>query len=118
MDESDLREIGVTASLRDQVCRLGKLAIESGCAGVVASALEAPALRSEVGKDFLIVTPGVRPAGSSKGDQARVVTPAEAISAGSTHIVVGRPITGAPDPAKAARDIIEEISQEPVAHNH
>ena len=118
MDEHDLQEVGVSASLRDQVCRLGALAIRQGCAGVVASALEAPALRSELGRNFLIVTPGVRPAGSAKGDQARVVTPAEAIAAGSSHIVVGRPITGAPDPAKAARQIVEEMSQESVVHNH
>jgi orotidine-5'-phosphate decarboxylase len=117
MDQHDLEQVGVPGSVRDQVCRLGALAIAQGCAGVVCSALEAPALRRELGKDFLIVTPGVRPAGSTQGDQSRVVTPAEAIAAGVTHIVVGRPITSAPDPAAAAREIIEEMKQESVVQN-
>jgi orotidine-5'-phosphate decarboxylase len=114
MDQHDLEQVGVQGTVLDQVLRLGALAISQGCAGVVASAHEAAALRKEMGKDFLIVTPGVRPAGTAKGDQARVVTPTEAIAAGATHIVVGRPITDAPDPAKAARDIIEEMRQESV----
>jgi orotidine-5'-phosphate decarboxylase len=76
---------------------------------VVASAHEAATLRAELGADFLIVTPGVRPAGRDHGDQARVVTPAEAIAAGATHIVVGRPITEAADPAAEAREILAQI---------
>jgi orotidine-5'-phosphate decarboxylase len=76
---------------------------------VVASAREAEKLRSELGQNFAIVTPGVRPAGSGKNDQARVATPAEAIAAGATHIVVGRPITDAPDPAAEARAILGQL---------
>jgi orotidine-5'-phosphate decarboxylase len=114
MDRHDLEQVGVQGSVLDHVRRLGALAIGQGCAGVVASAHEAAALRTDLGKDFLIVTPGVRPPGTAKGDQVRIVTPAEAIAAGATHIVVGRPITDAPDPAKAARDIVEEMRQESV----
>jgi orotidine-5'-phosphate decarboxylase len=77
---------------------------------VVASAREASALRSELEGDFVIVTPGVRPLGTNPDDQARVVTPAEAIAAGATHIVVGRPITGAVDPASEARAILGQIN--------
>jgi len=77
---------------------------------VVASALEASELRAKLGDHFLIVSPGVRPAGKDHGDQSRVVTPAEAIAAGVTYIVVGRPITAAPDPAAEARSILEQMS--------
>jgi orotidine-5'-phosphate decarboxylase len=118
MDQHDLEQVGVSAPLRDQVCRLGALALAQGCAGLVSSAREARTLRQGLGNDFLIVTPGVRPTGSAKGDQARVVTPAEAIAAGVTHIVVGRPIANAPDPAKAARDIVEEMMREAVIQGH
>jgi orotidine-5'-phosphate decarboxylase len=109
MDESDMHETGVTGTLLDQVLRLASTALNAGCAGVVSSAREVNALRTKLGQDFLIVNPGVRPAGSDHGDQARVVTPAEAIEAGATHIVVGRPITAAKDPAAAARGIQQEI---------
>jgi len=93
----------------DQVLRLAALALADGCDGVVASAREASALRSELGNKFAIVTPGVRPAGAGPDDQVRVVTPAEAIAAGATLIVVGRPITEAPDPAAEARAILGQI---------
>jgi orotidine-5'-phosphate decarboxylase len=109
MDESDLHQTGVSGTLLDQVLRLASTALDAGCAGVVSSAREVNALRTKLGQDFLIVNPGVRPAGSDHGDQARVVTPAEAIQAGATHIVVGRPITAAKDPAAAARGIQQEI---------
>ncbi|MGH9650698.1 MAG: orotidine-5'-phosphate decarboxylase, partial [Terriglobales bacterium] len=109
-DEADLREIGVASGAQEQVLRLASLAQKAGCGGVVASAQEAKAIRRELGSGFAIVTPGVRPAGGSKDDQARVATPSEAMAAGATHIVVGRPITGARDPAAAARAILEEIS--------
>jgi len=109
LDDSDLGKLGVHGSVGDQVLRLAALAISSGCAGVVTSAREASRLRSELGGDFAIVTPGVRPAGTAHGDQARVVTPAKAIAAGASHIVVGRPITGAPNPAAQARAILAEI---------
>ncbi len=118
MTEKDLEAIGVRAGepngtpgqrMLDQVVRLAALAVASGCQGVVASAQEARLLRDELGHEFFLVTPGVRPAGSAVGDQARVVTPAEAIAAGATHIVVGRPITGAEDPAGAVRGILGEM---------
>lgn len=109
LDDSDLDKLGVHGQVRDQVLRLAALALTNRCHGVVASAWEAPELRSDLGKDFAIVTPGVRPVGAEHGDQARVVTPAEAIAAGATHIVVGRPITGAEDPAAEARAILSQI---------
>lgn len=83
MDENDLDEIGVRASMTDQVSRLAALALAEGCHGLVASAREAPALRSKLGNEFALVTPGVRTAGSGHADQVRVVTPAEAIAAGT-----------------------------------
>jgi orotidine-5'-phosphate decarboxylase len=109
LDEVELGKIGFRGSVLEQVLRLAALAISNGCEGVVASALEAGALREEFGRDFAIVTPGVRPAGSGPHDQARVVTPAEAISAGASHIVVGRPITEAADPAAEARAILGQL---------
>ncbi len=110
MEDADLPGIGVRGTVLDQVLRLATLAVTNGCDGIVTSAHEAREVRSELGDDFAIVTPGVRPAGSAKGDQARVVTPAEAMSDGATHIVVGRPITAAADPAAAAREILKQIS--------
>jgi orotidine-5'-phosphate decarboxylase len=110
MDENDLEKIGMQGTVKDSVVRLATIALANGCQGVVTSAREASALRAELGHDFAIVTPGVRPAGSSVGDQVRVVTPAEAIAAGASHIVVGRPITGAADPAAEARAILGQIS--------
>ena len=107
--DADLQEIGVNGTALSQVLLLGTLARKAGCGGLVASAKEAKELRRELGEDFAIVTPGVRPAGSAAGDQARVVTPADAIAAGSTYLVVGRPILEARDPAIAAADIISEI---------
>jgi orotidine-5'-phosphate decarboxylase len=109
MDESDLHQTGVSGTLLEQVLRLASTALNAGCAGVVSSAREVRALRTKLGENFLIVTPGVRPAGSDQGDQARVVTPAVAIQSGATHIVVGRPITAAKDPAAPARAIQHEI---------
>ena len=110
LDDNDLDKLGVHGRVQDQVLRLAALAIADGCQGVIASAQEASALRSELEGDFAIVTPGVRPPGASPDDQARVVTPAEAIAAGASHIVVGRPITGAADPASEARAILGQIS--------
>lgn len=108
-NEEDLLEVGISGSLQTQVLRLASLALRARCGGVVASAQEARELRRELGEGFAIVTPGVRPAGSARGDQARVVTPQEAIEAGATHIVVGRPITTAADPGLAAREIQREL---------
>ncbi len=110
MNDDDLGKLGLTGRVVDQVLRLSALAISNGCQGVVASALEAPVLRADLGNDFLIVTPGVRPSGTDHGDQARVATPAEAIAAGATHIVVGRPITAAADPAAEARAILGQMN--------
>jgi orotidine-5'-phosphate decarboxylase len=109
LSDADLQETGVSGAVLGQVLRLGALARSAGCGGLVASAQETRALRRELGEGFAIVTPGVRPAGSAAGDQARVVTPRDAIAAGATHLVVGRPILEAPDPAKAAADIVAEI---------
>jgi orotidine-5'-phosphate decarboxylase len=109
LEDNDLEKLGIRGRVVDQVVRLAALALANGCHGVVASALEASELRAEFGNEFAIVTPGVRPAGSSASDQVRVVTPAEAIAAGATYIVVGRPITEADDPATEARAILGQI---------
>jgi orotidine-5'-phosphate decarboxylase len=109
MDENDLETIGMTGTVADSVVRLATMARANGCQGVVASAREASRLRAELGNDFAIITPGVRPAGGKVGDQKRVVTPAEAIAAGASHIVVGRPITDAADPAAEARAILQQV---------
>ena len=110
LDEVDLGKIGVRGAVPEQVLRLAALALSNGCRGVVASAQEASALRKEFGPDIAIVTPGVRLAGSDPHDQTRVVTPAEAIAAGASHIVVGRPIAAAADPAAEARAILGQMA--------
>lgn len=110
MDGNDLEKIGVRGTVEDSVVRLATIALANGCQGVVASAREASTLRAELGDAFAIVTPGVRPPGGSVGDQVRVVTPAEAVASGASHIVVGRPITEAADPAAEARAILEQIT--------
>jgi orotidine-5'-phosphate decarboxylase len=110
MGEEDLSKFGIRGSVADQVMRIAALALANGCRGVVASAHEASALRTEFGDDFAIVTPGVRPAGSGHGDQVRVVTPSEAMASGASHIVVGRPITEAADPAAEARAILGQMA--------
>jgi len=109
LDANDLEKIGIRGSVEDSVVRLATIALANGCQGVVTSAREASTLRAELGNGFAIVTPGVRPAGGSVGDQVRVATPAEAIASGASHIVVGRPITEAPDPAAEARAILGQI---------
>ncbi len=109
LDEVELGKIGFRGGVLEQVLRLAALALSNGCQGVVASAQEAGALREEFGGDFTIVTPGVRLAGTGPNDQARIVTPGEAIAAGASHIVVGRPITEASDPATEARAILGQI---------
>jgi len=110
LDENELEKVGFRGTVREEVLRLAALALDSGCKGIVTSAREASAVRAELGHDFAIVTPGVRPAGSRHADQARVATPAEAIAAGASHIVVGRPITEAADPAAEARAILGQMS--------
>jgi orotidine-5'-phosphate decarboxylase len=105
----ELEEVGVTGAVEAQVLRLATLALRSGCGGLVASAREAARLRQELGKEFTLVTPGIRPAGGDAADQVRVVTPADAIRAGADYLVVGRPITRAEDPAQAAEAIARQI---------
>ena len=101
-------ELGVARPLTEQVVHLARLAQDAGCDGLVASPLEISAVRDACGPQFVLVIPGVRPAGAELGDQKRVMTPGEAVGAGAHYIVVGRPITGAPDPARAAAAINEE----------
>jgi orotidine-5'-phosphate decarboxylase len=109
MTDSDLSEVGISRPAAEQVALLARLAKDAGCGGLVCSPWEAQALRRLVGTEMALVTPGVRPAGSDKGDQARVATPADAIRAGASHVVVGRPITVAADPGQAAKAILQEI---------
>jgi orotidine-5'-phosphate decarboxylase len=108
---ADLDEVGVNGSVETQVLRLAGLAINAGCGGIVASAQEAAKLRQTLGSGFTLVTPGIRPAGAVAADQARVVTPEDAIRAGATFLVVGRPITAADDPQHAASAIIQQIER-------
>ncbi|MCB9719652.1 MAG: orotidine-5'-phosphate decarboxylase [Candidatus Omnitrophica bacterium] len=98
-----------TDNIRDLVLERARLAQESGLDGVVASVQEAAMIREACGEDFVIVTPGIRPAGAATDDQKRVATPADAAAAGSDFLVVGRPIVKAPDPAQAARDILKQM---------
>jgi orotidine-5'-phosphate decarboxylase len=111
LDQADLDEIGVLADMSTQVLRLAILAGRAGCGGIVTSPKETALVRQRLGDQLSILVPGVRPAGSDPGDQARIATPAEAIQAGATFVVVGRPITAAADPPKAARQILNEIEQ-------
>jgi orotidine-5'-phosphate decarboxylase len=108
--EDTLRAIGVAGPVSDAVRRLALLAREAGADGVVASPQEIALVREECGPDFLIVTPGIRPAGAARGDQARTATPAAAIAAGVDYVVVGRPILEAADPAAAADAIVRDLS--------
>jgi orotidine-5'-phosphate decarboxylase len=101
MEGEDLREIGLSGTPRENVLRLGHLALEAGADGLVCSAREVTDLRSAFGAEPCLVTPGIRPANAAGDDQRRVVTPAEARRAGADHLVVGRPVTGADDPAAA-----------------
>jgi len=114
MDQKAIREVGISGPSKTRVVKLAKLAKTAGVDGVVASVQEARAIRKACGRDFLIVTPGVRPkekASSSNGDdQARTATPTEAIKAGADFLVVGRPILAAADPRAAAQAIVEEIA--------
>jgi orotidine-5'-phosphate decarboxylase len=111
MDEKNLKKTGVNDNMETQVLRLAKLAKEAGLDGVVASASEVKLIRKNIGGDFLIVTPGVRPSWAAANDQKRVTTPKEAIESGSDFIVVGRPIIEAPDPVSAAKKVLEEIAK-------
>lgn len=109
LDDKNLTEVGQATPAADQVVRLAKLTKDCGLAGIVCSAHEITRIRSELGSDFVLMVPGIRPAGSDAGDQKRVMTPGEAFAAGATHLVIGRPITGAPDPAAAAAAILSDL---------
>jgi orotidine-5'-phosphate decarboxylase len=109
LSSADLEEVGICGNVEAQVLRLAQLAINAGCGGIVASAQEALRLRQTLGAGFTLVTPGIRPAGSIAGDQARVVTPEDAIRAGANYLVVGRPITASDHPQAAARAITRQI---------
>lgn len=111
MDDADLTDAGYAGTARDLVLTRAKQARDAGMGGIVASAQEAAAIRDAVGPDMAVVTPGIRPAGADAGDQKRVVTPADALSAGASHLVVGRPIMAADDPRGAALKITEEMSK-------
>jgi orotidine-5'-phosphate decarboxylase len=111
MDQEDLNETGISGTIKDHVLELAGLARQAGCDAVVSSPLEIVALRKMLGPDFGIVIPGVRPAGSAANDQQRVATPAQTIADGASHIVVGRPITQAQDPARAAQAIVQEMAE-------
>ncbi len=109
MNAEALASIGVTDDIASEAQRLATLARERGVDGVVCSPQEAHAMRELLGEDALVVTPGVRPAGAVLGDQSRVATPAAAIAQGASHLVIGRPITGANDPAAAFEAIVSEL---------
>ncbi len=109
MGQDDLKQIGIQVEVTQQVVNLAQLTKQSGLDGVVCSAKEVSLLRQNLSEDFLLVTPGIRPAGSATGDQKRVMTPAEAIKAGSSYLVIGRPITQSDSPVKTLEAIAAEI---------
>ena len=109
MDDATLHSLGVSGTTEEQVDRLARLAKEAGVDGVVCSPLEAPKMREILGADATIVTPGVRPTWAATGDQSRIMTPAKALAAGASHLVIGRPITEADDPKQAIDKIHAEL---------
>lgn len=109
MDQSSIGEVGIDKKIEDEVVTLARLGKDSGLDGVVASPNETNLIRNNLGKDFIIVTPGIRSAGAEKGDQKRIMTPKDAIEAGADYIVVGRPIIETKDPLEAAKKIIKEM---------
>ena len=111
MDESQLSATGVSRSPRDQVKLLAEMGMESGIRGFVCSPQEAVILRTLTGPEGILVTPGIRPVGSDQGDQQRIATPTMALQQGASFLVVGRPITQAPDPALAAEAVLLEIAE-------
>lgn len=110
MGAEELRELGVSASPAEQVVRLAALAQQCGVDGVVCSAQEAPLLRERCGAGFRLVTPGIRPANAQQDDQTRVVTPRDALALGVNDMVIGRPITQAPDPVAAVAEILQQLA--------
>ena len=111
MDEAQLRAAGVERAPAEQVGLLAKLGLEAGIRGFVCSPREVAALRALTGPEGVLVVPGIRPAGAASGDQRRIATPAEALRAGASYLVVGRPITQAPNPAEAAAAILKEMAE-------
>jgi orotidine-5'-phosphate decarboxylase len=109
LGQADLQATGVQATPASQVLRLARLALESGADGLVCSPLEVAMLRQALGPLARLIVPGIRPAGAATGDQARTMTPSQAVAAGADWIVVGRPITAAANPGKAAADIAVSI---------
>lgn len=109
MGEKDLQQVGFSTSPKETVVNLARLTKQAGLDGVVASPQETQLIQEACGHDFLTVTPGIRPEKSSAGDQKRITTPQEAIKAGSSYLVIGRPITAAPEPLKAVQEIITEM---------
>jgi orotidine-5'-phosphate decarboxylase len=110
MDNLEYQKLGNVRSIDEQVIHLARLTKECGLNGVVCSAMEASRLSAELGKQFKLVTPGIRPAGSEQGDQSRVMTPNDAIAAGASYLVIGRPITQASDPLKVLCEISESLA--------
>ncbi len=110
MDDSDLAAVGLAGSAQDNVLRLTALVQDCGLDGVVCSSRETTALRKRVAEDFLLVTPGIRPAGSAADDQRRVMTPLEAVQNGASYLVIGRPVTQADDPVSVLRTINSELA--------
>lgn len=110
MDEADVRDAGYGLGIEDLVARRAAQARDAGMGGLVASAFEAGKIREIVGPGMAVVTPGIRPGGSASGDQKRVMTPRDAVRAGASHLVVARPIIAAPDPRRAAQDILAEMA--------
>ena len=110
LEQSDLADLGIQREMAEQVAALAAMAVQAGADGVVCSPREVAHLRASLPPHALLVTPGVRPAGAALGDQKRVATPASAVRDGSTHLVVGRPILEALDPATAARAILREMN--------
>lgn len=109
LQDADLAQVGISGGVQQAVSRLSQLTQDCGLDGIVCSAREVAALRRERGKDFLLVTPGIRPAQAERGDQARIATPREALQNGASYLVIGRPITQAPDPSAALETILQEI---------
>ena len=117
LGDDDLERLGVAGPVGDAVRRLAALAVEAGARGLVCSPREVAAVRTEVGPDITLITPGVRPAGSEANDQARIATPEEALRAGADLLVIGRPITGAADPGAAAAAIGASLRKVSMASN-
>jgi len=109
MGNEDLKQIGINIDVETEVLKLAELAKRAGLDGIVCSAREVKKIKETLGEDFLTVTPGIRPAWASKDDQKRIVTPADAVKLGTDYMVIGRPITRADNPEKAAKRILEEV---------